>query len=79
MNYMQDDFAAMNSVITRRFSHQSLKNDDKGFEKMPDLVLLDGGFGQVKAAKTALNELGVNIPVFGMVKDRKHRTRALTT
>lgn len=79
MNYMQDDFAAMNSVITRRFSHQSLKNDDKGFEKMPDLVLVDGGFGQVKAAKTALNELGVNIPVFGMVKDRKHRTRALTT
>lgn len=79
MNYMQDDFAAMNSVISRRFSPQSLKSSDKSFEKMPDLILVDGGFGQVKAAKKGLNELGINIPVFGMVKDRKHRTRALAT
>ena len=73
----QDDYASMHQVVTRRFSH--LKAGDKGFETMPDLLLIDGGITHALTALNALNQLGISVPVFGMVKDDKHRTRALVT
>ncbi len=71
-----DDYAAMYEVLNRRFSH--LTNSDKGFEVAPDLILVDGGKGQVKVAKEVVAKYGFQIPVFGMVKDDKHRLRDLT-
>ncbi len=71
-----DDYAAMYEVLDRRFSH--LVNSDKGFECAPDLILVDGGKGQVKMAKQVLSNYNLSIPVFGMVKDDKHRFRDLT-
>ena len=73
----QDDYASMRQVIMRRFSHY--KNADKGFDQMPDLLLIDGGVVHANTAVSALNELGLSMPVFGMVKDDRHRTRALVT
>ena len=73
----QDDYASMHQVITRRFSH--FKDGDKGFEIAPDLLLIDGGITHAQTALDALNKLGVSVPVFGMVKDDSHRTRALVT
>ena len=74
---MPDDYASMNEVITRRF--ERYLNNDKSFNFKPDLILVDGGKGQVKSAKQALETLNItDIPVFGMVKDNKHRTRAIT-
>jgi len=73
----QDDYASMQQVITRRFSH--FKNGDSGFEIPPDLVLIDGGVVHAQTALQAIQELGITIPVFGMVKDDRHRTRALVT
>lgn len=82
-----DDYACMKEVLTRRFKHgleeqQELKNKqlDKEFDsfsKFPDLLLMDGGRGQVNIALEVLGELGINIPVCGMVKDDFHRTRGL--
>ncbi len=75
-----DDYASMREVLTRRFSH-GLKEMEEGneekFSKFPDLILMDGGKGQVNIAEQVLYELGINIPVCGMVKDDKHRTRGL--
>jgi len=75
-----DDYASMREVLTRRFSH-GLKELEEGteekFSKFPDLILMDGGKGQVNIAEQVLYELGINIPVCGMVKDDKHRTRGL--
>ena len=71
-----DDYAAMYEVLDRRFFH--LIQGDKGFDCAPDLVLVDGGKGQVKMAKQVLLKYDLNIPVFGMVKDDKHRFRDLT-
>ena len=71
-----DDYAGMYEVLSRRFSH--LKNADKGFDVAPDLILVDGGKGQVKIAKEVLENHQLKIPVFGMVKDDKHRLRDLT-
>lgn len=71
-----DDYAAMYEVLDRRFSH--LANSDKGFEVAPDLILVDGGKGQVKVAKEVVEKYGFLIPVFGMVKDDRHRLRDLT-
>lgn len=71
----QDDYASMHQVVTRRFSH--FKDGDKGFEIAPDLLLIDGGITHAQTALDALNKLGVSVPVFGMVKDDSHRTRAL--
>ncbi len=79
-NIMQNDVACMREVLTRRFVHY--KNDDnggEGFSKLPDLILLDGGKGQVNAVEPVLREMGIDVPVFGMVKDNKHRTRAIST
>lgn len=76
----QDDYGSMREVLTRRFDEYLLhKNDgeEEGFGKLPDLILLDGGTGQVNAVKEALAPFNLDIPVFGMVKDNKHRTRAI--
>ena len=73
----QDDYASMHQVVKRRFAHY--KAGDKGFEESPDLLLIDGGVTHAKTAVEALEELGLSFPVFGMVKDDRHRTRALVT
>ena len=73
----QDDYASMHQVVKRRFIHY--KNGDKGFEEAPDLLLIDGGITHAQTAVNALSELGLTMPVFGMVKDDRHRTRALVT
>lgn len=76
----QDDFASMNEVISRRIDEYfKNKNTETGFGRLPDLILLDGGKGQVSAVLPIIEASGLNIPVFGMVKDDKHRTRAITT
>ena len=73
----QDDYASMHQVVKRRFAHY--KAGDKGFEKAPDLLLIDGGVNHANVAVDALRELDLTMPVFGMVKDDRHRTRALVT
>ena len=75
----QDDYASMNEVLTRRFD-EYFKNKDsgEGFGQLPDLILLDGGKGQVSAVRPVLEKYGLDIPLFGMVKDGSHRTRAVT-
>ena len=73
----QDDYASMHQVVKRRFVHY--KEGDKGFEESPDLLLIDGGVTHAKTAVEALEQLGLAFPVFGMVKDDRHRTRALVT
>lgn len=73
----QDDYASMHQIIKRRFVHY--KAGDKGFEEKPDLLLIDGGVNHARVAVKALDELGLRFPVFGMVKDERHRTRALVT
>ena len=73
----QDDYASMHQVVKRRFAHY--KAGDKGFKTAPDLLLIDGGVNHANVAVDALRELGLSMPVFGMVKDDRHRTRALVT
>ena len=73
----QDDYASMRQVLTRRFSH--FKAGDKGFMEAPDLLLIDGGVNHARVALEALRALDLTFPVFGMVKDDRHRTRALVT
>lgn len=75
----QDDYASMAEVISRRFD-EYYKAEDKteGFGKLPNLILLDGGKGQVAAVKQVLERMSISVPLFGMVKDDKHRTRAVT-
>lgn len=75
-----DDYACMEEVLKRRFTHgmkEQEKEDLGGFAKFPDLIMMDGGKGQVNVALKVLEELGLDIPVCGMVKDDKHRTRGL--
>lgn len=82
-----DDYASMHEVLTRRFSHGMQEREelaDKGspmelgsFTRFPDLILMDGGRGQVNVCLQVLEELGLSIPVCGMVKDDFHRTRGL--
>ncbi len=74
----QDDYACMREVLERRLKEYAASPDDVGFGKLPDLILLDGGKGHVSAVKPLLDSLGYGIPVFGMVKDSHHRTRAIT-
>lgn len=76
-----DDYASMREVLTRRFTH-GLKEKEEGkefgsFTVFPELILMDGGKGQVHIAEEVLEELHINIPVCGMVKDDRHRTRGL--
>ncbi len=73
----QDDYASMDQVLTRRFVHYQA--GDKGFDIPPDLLLIDGGINHAAVAVEALARLGLSFPVFGMVKDDRHRTRALVT
>ncbi len=70
-----DDYASMEQVLTRRF-RRYLEGDEK-FNTLPDVLLMDGGLGQVHAAEAVLESMGLTVPVFGMVKDGRHRTRAL--
>ena len=77
---IQNDYACMHEVLGRRFTHYNDENEsDEGFRRLPDLILLDGGKGQVNAVEPVLRELGINVPLFGMVKDNKHGTRAIAT
>ncbi len=74
----QDDYRSMAEVLDRRFSEYK-KGTDQGFATLPDLILLDGAKGQISAVLPVMEKHGLNIPVFGMVKDSKHRTRAIAT
>ncbi len=81
----QDDCASMAEVLERRFTHYLEENAkpegekrDEGFARLPDLILLDGAQMQVNAVKAVLNRLGIDVPLYGMVKDSSHRTRAIT-
>lgn len=71
-----NDYASMEEVLTRRFTHE-INSEFDSFAKMPDLLLMDGGKGQVNIALNVLEKLGLSIPVCGMVKDDHHRTRGL--
>ena len=73
----QDDYGSMRQILLRRFSHY--KAGDTGFEERPDLLLIDGGITHACVAVEALRQLELDFPVFGMVKDDRHRTRALVT
>jgi len=73
----QDDYASMKQVLQRRFTRYL--QQDKGFEVLPNLLLIDGGVAHANIALDVLSEFGLSIPVFGMVKDNRHRTRALVT
>jgi len=73
----QDDYASMHQIIKRRFAHY--KAGDTGFDQAPNLLLIDGGVSHARTAVQALQELDLSFPVFGMVKDNRHRTRALVT
>ena len=76
-----DDYASMEEVLTRRFVHGKEERagirQTGGFDRFPDIIMMDGGKGQVSVAKEVLNSLQLDIPVCGMVKDDNHRTRAL--
>lgn len=71
-----DDYGAMREALTRRIAH--LTDESGSFAERPDLILLDGGAGHVGTVRALFAELGVDIPVYGMVKDEHHKTRALT-
>ncbi len=72
-----DDYASMREALSRRFAH--LEDEEGSFASLPDLILLDGGRGHVSVVKELLSEMGIDVPVFGMVKDDFHKTRALCT
>lgn len=74
--YGQDDPRCMEEVIERRLKH-SLNGNITGFGNLPDVIFVDGGITQIRAAKRVINKLNVDIKIFGMVKNDKHRTRAL--
>lgn len=74
----QDDYGSMREVIRRRFEEYRAADKPEGFGRLPDLILLDGGKGHVGAIRPLLREMGIDVPVYGMVKDDKHRTRAIT-
>ena len=85
----QNDYGSMQEVITRRLKHaerekselreKGINSETGKFTKLPDIILVDGGLGHVNAVCEVIQEQGVNIPVFGMVKDDRHRTRGLVT
>lgn len=77
---IQNDLACMQEVVRRRFTHYLDPNEtDEGFRRLPDLILLDGGANQLAAVNQTLWELDISVPVYGMVKDNNHRTRAITS
>ena len=73
----QDDYASMRQVLHRRFAHY--QNGDAGFDAMPDALLIDGGVEHANVVVDELDKMGIHVPTFGMVKDNRHRTRALVT
>lgn len=73
----QDDYASMRQVVERRFSHYLAA--DAGFEQKPDLLLIDGGINHAKTVSDLLDAMGLKLKILGMVKDDRHRTRALVT
>ena len=73
----QNDVGSMNEVLRRRFKHYYEDDEDSTFKILPDLILLDGGQPQVNAVLPVIKEMKISVPVFGMVKDNKHRTRAI--
>lgn len=73
----QNDVGSMNEVLTRRFNHYYHDEAGSTFKILPDLILLDGGQPQVHAVLPVIEKMNINVPVFGMVKDNKHRTRAI--
>ncbi len=75
----QNDYGSMHEVLKRRLLHIVNQEGDEFFTRKPDLILLDGGTGHVHAVEPILKELELDIPLFGMVKDDKHRTRAIAT
>lgn len=72
----QDDYACMCEVLTRRFKNY-FRQTDESFSHLPDLIFLDGGKGHVNAVAPVIREMGIDVPVFGLVKDSRHRTRAV--
>ena len=77
--YGQDDYGSMKEMLTRRFENYYKNKEDEAFSVLPDLILIDGGQNHTTAAKEIIQKFNLDIPVFGMVKDGKHRTRAITT
>lgn len=73
----QNDVGSMNEVLTRRFKHYYEDEEGSTFKILPDLILLDGGEPQVNAVLPVIKNMNIDVPVFGMVKDSKHRTRAI--
>ncbi len=77
---IQNDYASMREVLERRFLHYCNNDEtDDGFKILPDLIFVDGGKGQINAVLPILRQMGINVAVFGIVKDSKHRTRAIAT
>lgn len=75
-----DDYASMREVLTRRLErYEQHKQEGVGFGRLPDLILLDGGRGHVAAVKPMVRQMGFDIPIFGMAKDDRHRTRTIAT
>lgn len=78
--FTQNDYACMEEVLERRFKRYFDENEkDEGFKRKPDLIFLDGGKGQVNAVEPYLRKMDIDVPIFGIVKDNKHRTRAIST
>ncbi len=75
---IQNDYACMQEVLERRFN-EYFNGSDEGFKTLPDLILLDGGKGHVNAVMKVIKHFDLNVPVYGLVKDNKHRTRAIAT
>ncbi len=76
----QNDYASMREVISRRLeNYLDPECKDEGFKRLPDVIFLDGGKGHVSAVLPLLEEYGLDIPLFGLVKDNKHHTRAVVT
>lgn len=73
----QDDFKSLNEILDRRFNEYILASDES-FKELPDLILLDGGKGQISSVKPLLEKYDLHVQIFGMVKDAKHKTRAIT-
>ena len=74
----QNDYECMREVLVRRFNRY-FEGEEKGFLRLPDLILVDGGKGHVNAVEPVLREMGIDVPVFGLVKDSKHRTQAIAS
>lgn len=75
----QNDYGSMYEVLIRRFSRYNFEDADESFSNLPDLIFVDGGFNHVNTAAEAISRSGVDVPVFGIVKDDKHNTRGLVS